>query len=224
MTAAMKEVKFNTLDETYTQISQGGATLSKYANLLFELYNNEQREEQKRLAKKEEDLINESPKGIRDENKPHNSPGILVEGKSNSRLMVRTARCCNPVPGDEIVGYITKGRGISVHRKDCSNMISLPEHEKARFIDVEWEDLKDGKSYAADICIVCADRRGIFSDISRACEDHDVRIEGVNAKSNKNETLNITLTLMLVSTQQLQKIKRTLRNVSGVMSVYRAKS
>lgn len=224
LTAAMKEVKFNTLDETYTQISQGGATLSKYANLLFELYNNEQREEQRRLAKKEEDLINESPKGIRDENKFHNSPGILVEGKSNSRLMVRTARCCNPVPGDEIVGYITKGRGISVHRRDCSNMISLPEHEKARFIDVEWEDLKDGKSYAADICIVCADRRGIFSDISRACEDHDVRIEGVNAKSNKNETLNITLTLMLVSTQQLQKIKRTLRNVSGVMSVYRAKS
>lgn len=224
LTAAAKEMKFNTLDEAYTQISQGGATLSKYANAILEMFDGEKKEEEKQLRKKEEDLINESPKKIREEKKFQQSPGILVEGSKDNRLMVRLSRCCNPVPGDEIVGFITKGRGISVHRKDCSNILSLPENERARFIDVEWEDVKDDKFYAANICVVCVDRRGIFSDISRACEDQDVRIEGVNAKSDKNETLNITLTLMLVSVQQMQKIQRNLRNVPGVMSVYRAKS
>ena len=224
LTAAAKEMKFTTLDEAYTQISQGGAVLSKFANAIFELFDGEKKEEEKQLQKKEEDLINETPKKLRETKKSQQSPGILVEGKKNDRLMIRLSRCCNPVPGDNIVGFITKGRGISVHRKDCSNILSLPDHEKARCIDVEWEDVKDDKFYAANICIVCADRRGIFSDISRACEDQDVRIEGVNAKSDKNETLNITLTLMLVSIQQMQKIQRNLRNVPGVMSVYRAKS
>ena len=144
--------------------------------------------------------------------------------KGADNLMIRVSRCCNPVPGDEIVGFITKGRGISVHRKNCSNITSLPEEEKARFIDVEWEDLKVGKSYNADICIISADRKGLFSDISRACEDLDVHISGVNAKSGKDGLVNITLTLSLAGTQQMQKVQRTLRNVSGVTNVYRARS
>ncbi|MBF1174501.1 MAG: bifunctional (p)ppGpp synthetase/guanosine-3',5'-bis(diphosphate) 3'-pyrophosphohydrolase, partial [[Eubacterium] sulci] len=150
------------------------------------------------------------------------NPGIVVKGSDN--LMIRISRCCNPVPGDEIIGFITKGRGISVHRKDCSNMTSLPENEHARFIDVEWEDLKVGKSYDADICMVTIDRRHMFSDISRACEDMDVHISGVNAKSGKNEEVNIVLTLSISSTQQMQKVLRTLRNIEGVLHVYRAKS
>ena len=145
----------------------------------------------------------------------------MVKGADN--LMIRVARCCNPVPGDEIIGFITKGRGIAVHRRDCSNIISLPEADKARFIDVEWEDPKEGKSYNADICIISADRKGIFSDISRACEDMDVHISGVNAKSGKDGTTNITLTLSISGTQQMQRVLRTLRNVQGVSNVYRAR-
>ncbi len=103
-------------------------------------------------------------------------------------------------------------------------MTSLPENEHARLIDVEWEDLKVGKSYDADICMVTIDRRHMFSDISRACEDMDVHISGVNAKSGKNEEVNIVLTLSLSSTQQMQKVLRTLRNIEGVLHVYRAKS
>lgn len=150
------------------------------------------------------------------------NPGIIVKGADN--LMIRVSRCCNPVPGDDIVGFITKGRGISVHRKDCSNITSLPEGEKARFIEVEWEDLKVGKSYNADICIAAGERKGIFSDISRACEDMDVNISGVNAKSGKDGVVNITLTLSIASTQQMQKVLRTLRNVQSVTNVYRARS
>ncbi|MEF9921886.1 MAG: ACT domain-containing protein, partial [Anaerovoracaceae bacterium] len=150
------------------------------------------------------------------------NPGIIVAGADN--LMIRVSRCCNPVPGDDIVGFITKGRGISVHRSDCSNITSLPEEEKQRFISVEWEDLKSGKSYNADVCIVGSDRKGMFSDISRTCEDMDVHISGMNAKSGKDGTVSITLTLSISSTQQMQKVLRILRNVTGVTHVYRAKS
>ena len=210
---AMKEMNIATMDEVYTQIGKGGTLLSKYANLLFGYFN----EEEKRQALLSGDGKKEKQQRVQREN-----PGIIVKGADN--LMIRVARCCNPVPGDEIVGFITKGRGISVHRKDCSNITSLPDSEKARFIEVEWEDLKIGKSYNADICIVSEDRKGIFSDISRTCEDMDVHISGVNAKSGRDETINITLTLSISSTQQMQKVLRTLRNVPGVSNVYRARS
>ena len=150
------------------------------------------------------------------------SPGIIVKGADN--LMIKLAKCCNPVPGDEIIGFITKGRGISVHRKDCSNITALPDHERARFINVEWEDLKVGKAYNTDICIIANDRKGILSDISRVCEDMDIHLSGVNAKSGRDGSLNMTITLSISSTQEMQKVLRNLRNIEGVLQVYRAKS
>ena len=221
--AAMKKMGFSSLDEAYTTISQGGTILSRFANYLLDDYKELQQEELRKQQKSEEELINEANRSNDKTVRKHrDTPGILVKGASN--LMIRVAKCCNPVPGDEIIGFITKGRGISVHRKDCSNIVSLPEHEKARFIDVEWEDLTAGKSYNAEICVLAADRKGIFSDISRTCEDQDVRIEGVNAKTDRNEVLHITLTLALTNTQQMFRIQRLLRNVEGVSSVFRPKS
>lgn len=219
MNKGMREMNIATMNELFTQISKGGTLLSKYANLLFSYFNEEKKLEQKREEEKQKKLLEKKDKLQRNQRE---NPGIIVKGADN--LMIRVSRCCNPVPGDEIVGFITKGRGISVHRKDCSNITSLPEQEKARFIDVEWEDLKVGKSYAADVCIVSVDRKGIFSDISRACEDMDVHISGVNAKSGKDATVHITLTLSISSTQQMQRVLRTLRNVQGVSNVYRARS
>ena len=209
---AMREMNISTMDEVYIQLSKGGTVLSKYANLLFSYFNEEKKQEQRKEEEKQKKF----------QQKQRENPGIVVKGADN--LMIRVARCCNPVPGDDIVGFITKGRGISVHRVDCSNITSLPEEEKARFIEVEWEDLKVGKSYNADICIAASDRKGLFSDISRTCEDMDVHISGVNAKSGKDGITHITLTLSISSTQQMQKVLRTLRNVQSVSNVYRARS
>ena len=209
------------LDEMYIQICNN-QVLSKFASLLFKYYDEEQRLAAQKEEEKFKAIIADENKKAKNNQTRRDNPGIVVKGSDN--LMIRISRCCNPVPGDEIIGFITKGRGISVHRKDCSNMTSLPENEHARFIDVEWEDLKVGKSYDADICMVTIDRRHMFSDISRACEDMDVHISGVNAKSGKNEEVNIVLTLSLSSTQQMQKVLRTLRNIEGVLHVYRAKS
>lgn len=222
LSKAMREMNIATMDEVYAQISKGGTVLSKYANLIFGYFAEDKRIEQRKEEEKQKALLANDAKKEKLDRSRRENPGIIVKGADN--LMIRVSRCCNPVPSDEIIGFITKGRGISVHRKDCSNITSLPEEEKARFIDVEWEDLKVGKAYNADICIISTDRKGMFSDISRACEDMDVHISGVNAKSGKDETVNITLTLSISSTQQMQKVLRTLRNVPGVSNVYRAKS
>ena len=219
---AFKAMNFASADEAYQQLSNGGTLVSKFCNLLFGYYS----EETKTEVKTNEEFIDEikaaEARKIKQQRRNQDSPGIIVKGADN--LMIKLAKCCNPVPGDEIIGFITKGRGISVHRCDCSNITSLPEEEKARFIEVEWEDLKVGKSYNADICIVGNDRKGMLSDISRVCEDMDIHLSGVNAKSGKDGSLTMTITLSISSTQEMQKVLRNLRNIEGVLHVYRAKS
>ena len=215
----VKENKLSGTDELYSQIANGGSYVSKVATSLFKYYNEDKKEDVKKELNEVENLIDDKAK--KEKTQVKNKVGVTVKGVDN--LMIRVSRCCNPVPGDEIVGYITKGRGISVHRKDCTNITSLPEEEKLRFIEVEW-DTTEEKSYNADITVIAEDRKGLFSDISKVCENMDVHISGVNAKSSKEKTIHIILTLSISNTAQMKKILRTLHSVSGVSEVYRAKS
>ena len=220
---AMKAMNFASSDEGFAQLASGGSLMSKFCNLLFSYYNEDNKADIKTDEAVMEDIkAAEAKRQKAAEHKKKDSPGVIVKGTDN--LMIKLARCCNPVPGDDIVGFITKGRGISVHRRDCSNVVNLPDHEKARFIEVEWVDLKAGKSYDAEICIVGSDRKGILSDISRACEDMDIHLSGVNAKTGRDGSLTMTITLSISSTQEMQKVLRNLRNIEGVTQVYRAKA
>ena len=219
---AMKAMNFATNDEGFSQLASGGTLLSKFCNLLISYYNEDNKAETKSDEEILDDIRTAEAKKQKQNRREKDTPGIIVKGADN--LMIRVAKCCNPVPGDEIIGFITKGRGISVHRKDCSNITSLPSEEKERFIEVEWEDLKMGKSYNTDICILSYDRKGILSDISRVCEDMDIHLSGVNAKSGKDGCVNMTITLSISSTQEMQKVLRNLRLIDGVIQVYRAKS
>lgn len=218
---AMKAMNFTNSDEGYVQLSNGGSLMSKFCNLLFSYYNEDNKAENKSDESIIADIKAAETRRQKADFRRKESPGVIVKGTDN--LMIKLARCCNPVPGDEIIGFITKGRGISVHRCDCSNVTNLPEQEKARFIEVEWEDLKVGKSYDADICIVGSDRKGILSDISKTCEDMDIHLSGVNAKTGRDGNLTMTITLSISSTQEMQKVLRNLRNIEGVTHVYRAK-
>lgn len=218
---AVKELNLNNQDELYSQLSHGGAFQSKVGTLLFKYYNEEkqeqiEREQHEQIASKEPD-----ERRIKEDRKRRENAGIVVEGVDN--LMIRIARCCNPVPGDDIIGFITKGRGISVHRTDCPNITSLPESEKARFIQVRWDGDKLDQTYTADVSVIARDRKGLFSAVSRVCEDMDVHIDGVNAKSSKDETINVTLTLSISSRDQIEKVLRALRSVPGVSDVFRTK-
>ncbi|NBI63195.1 bifunctional (p)ppGpp synthetase/guanosine-3',5'-bis(diphosphate) 3'-pyrophosphohydrolase [Clostridiales bacterium] len=217
---AVKELNLHNQEELYNQLSHGGSFQSKVATLLFKYFNDET---QARLEKEEKELENKSPseRKQREAQRRRENAGITVEGVDN--LMIRIARCCNPVPGDDIIGFITKGRGISVHRTDCPNITSLPEAEKARYIQVHWDQDKLDQAYTADVSIIAQDRKGLFSALSRVCEDMDVHIDGVNAKSSKDETVNVTLTLSISNKAQVEKVLRSLKNVPGVSDVFRAK-
>ena len=220
---AIKDAKFANPEEAWIQLSSGGAIVSKFANFLIEYYQEDTKQE---LPKTNEEILEEikaqEAKKSRALKKNKDNPGIVVRGADN--LMIKLAKCCNPVPGDEIIGFITKGRGISVHRCDCSNIVSLPEEEKARFIDVEWEVLEAGKSYEATITIIGTDRRGMLSDISKACDNLDVNLSGVNARTGKDGSLNMTIQLEISSTQEMDRILRALKSIEGISNVYRARS
>ncbi|QIB69458.1 bifunctional (p)ppGpp synthetase/guanosine-3',5'-bis(diphosphate) 3'-pyrophosphohydrolase [Aminipila butyrica] len=214
----VKTLNLTSQDDLFIQASYGGAFLGRSALKLIDYYHEEKQEELKRSENTLSNIaVSEKKKKHPQEKK---QIGISVKGVDN--LLIRVSRCCNPVPGDEIVGFITKGRGISVHRKDCVNVLTMPEGERSRFIEVEWDSNEINQAYNADICILSEDRKGLFSDLSRVCEDMDVHITGVNAKSAKDQIINITMTLSISNTNQMEKVLRSLRSVPGVADVYRA--
>lgn len=215
---AVKELKYHSLDDFYTQISQGGTILGKAATLIISFFK-EQKKADEEKSKNEVAAIETKPaaRAIRSK---YNDAGVRVKGIDN--LLVRVSKCCSPVPGDQIIGFITKGRGVSVHRVDCPNIVNLPESEKARFIEVEWSGGEKSISYNTDISIIAEDRKGMFADISRTCEDMDVHIAGVNARSDKDNIVHMTMTLALSDTGEIQKVLRNLKSIHGVIDVYRS--
>lgn len=212
----VKELGLRDSDELYMQISNGGTVVSNAASKLFAMYNADQEKENKKDKVDEIKVKETSTK----KNKNTSNKGIIVKGMEG--LLVRVAKCCNPVPGDEIIGYITKGRGVSVHRKDCPNMVSLPEEEKQRFIDVEWE--RDAhESYEADITVIAEDRKGLFSDLSKVCENSNTNITGVNAKTDVDGNATVSLTVVISNIGQIGKLMLAMKSIEGVYEVYRKK-
>lgn len=226
ITKVVKELGLKNPDELYTQLSSGGAILTKVTNILLKYdADNRTEEEEKSLLENLNAISEKTQKraAIQEKHKRKNEDdsGVVVEGVDN--LMIRIAKCCSPVPGDEIVGFITKGRGITVHRKDCDNLKSLPEEERARCIKVEWEDNKFDRSFNADITLVAKDQKGLLSSISKVCDDMDVNIVGINARAEKDESVKINITLAIQDKLQMEKICRSLKNIPGIMEAYRSK-
>ena len=223
---AAKNLKYATSEDMYTALSYGGVQVSKIINQLASFYEEEHKEELEKHQRSITDEVAEAEKSHkakdkksrRTSGKEHNN--VSVKGVDN--LLVRLAKCCSPVPGDEIIGFITKGRGLSVHRTDCPNIIGLPEEEKGRLIEVDWDIKKTDTTYNADIFIKSTDRKGLFSDISRVCLDMDVNIHGVNLKTNDDATVDTTMTLQITNTEQMQTVLRKLRAIEGVIDIYRS--
>ena len=155
--------------------------------------------------------------------KPHNTKskddhGILVEGETG--VMVRLAKCCNPVPGDAIVGYITRGRGVSVHRADCSNiLVNTGEYE--RMIGVYW-DLAVGNLYRVTVEVTGKDRPDLITDVMMVLSENKIKISSLNARVGKDNVAAITLTLDITNLNQLEHIMIKMRLVKNVYSVHRA--
>lgn len=215
----VKDAGLKDADEMFLNVSPGGTVLTNVASKLISMYNAELEKASKKEDKKPEEITTVKTAGGKG-GKKQNNKGVIVKGMDG--LLVRLSKCCNPVPGDEIIGYITKGRGVSVHRKDCPNMVSLPEEEKERFIDVEWEQ-NAHESYEADITIIAEDRKGLFSDISKVCENAGTDITSVNARADKDGNATVALTVMISNIGQIGKLTLAMKSIEGVYEVFRSK-
>ncbi|MEI3176464.1 MAG: bifunctional (p)ppGpp synthetase/guanosine-3',5'-bis(diphosphate) 3'-pyrophosphohydrolase [Lachnospiraceae bacterium] len=148
--------------------------------------------------------------------------GIVVKGVHD--LAVRFSRCCSPVPGDEIVGFVTRGRGISIHRTDCINIINLPEEERVRLIDAEWQAPEDdhrSETYTTEIKIFAHNRIGLSVDIARIFTEREIDITTMTARRSKQGTATITMSFDIHGVEELQRLVEKLRQVEGVMDIER---
>jgi len=145
--------------------------------------------------------------------------GVIIEGVDN--LLIRLSRCCNPVPGDDIVGYITKGRGISVHRKDCPN-VQLPESEQNRLIEVDWEDTANtGQQYDTELVVEGYNRNGLLNEVLNVINSTTKSLNSVNGKVDANKMATISVNIGIMNTQQLDFIVDKIKQIPDVYSVRR---
>ena len=206
----LEKYQYNNIDDMYASIGFGGLSDKKVIARLLNEYRKEHEEED--LEQKIEELSQAKPSKI----KPSKT-GVYVKGIEN--CLVKLSKCCNPLPGDEIIGYITKGRGVSVHRKDCINLKDLVGQEN-RMIDVYWvQDVK--ASYTVEIEIFANDRTGLLRDVIKQIENYKIKIMGVNTRTNKDNTAILDMTLETADIDNLNKLMKALRNVESVYDVYR---
>ncbi len=151
------------------------------------------------------------------------SNGIVVKGIHD--VAVRFSRCCSPVPGDEIVGFVTRGRGVSIHRTDCINVINLPEDERVRLIDAEWQQAEgsDGnrERYSTEIQIYANNRIGIFVDISKVFTEKQIDITSINVRTSKQGKATIIMTFDIHGKDELNRLTDKIRQVEGVLDIER---
>ena len=216
---AVKRYNIHNMEDLYAAIGIGQISASAYISKLKE-ENNFEKHNVENLNKTIDEHISKSDKSNTN-NKAASSYGVTVKGVSN--LMVRFARCCNPVPGDEIQGYITKGRGVSIHRSDCSNLKSLINFDAGKVVEVSW-GLSKGAAYVAEIQVKAEDRVGILSDIMIIITESKLPLNALNAKSSKGNIAMINIKVKIDSIEQLKELMRKIRRLKGVMDVYRMNS
>ena len=139
-------------------------------------------------------------------------------------MAVRFSKCCNPVPGDEIVGFVTRGRGMSIHRTDCVNMLHLSAAERERLIDAEWEDPADtegGGQYLAELKMYANDRQGLLMDLSKVFTEAKIDVKSMNVRTSKKGTATIDMGFIVQGREELNAVIEKLRQVESVLDIER---
>jgi guanosine-3',5'-bis(diphosphate) 3'-pyrophosphohydrolase len=210
----LKKYNFNTIDDFYASVGFGGFNPGKMINGLKEEY-------KKTLSLEElaDPKFQTHKDGKAQKKKKINETGILVKGIDN--CLVRLSRCCNPVPGDSIIGYVTQGRGVSVHRTDCINLSALPDKEN-KLIEVEW--ISAGNLvYEGDIAIRAYDRPALLVEVADTIGEEHLSIQSLNARTTKDNIAIINMTIRITDTDQLETIIRRISKIQGVFEVSRKK-
>lgn len=221
---AMKDAaqRFNMPSEQDMLAAVGFGELSAFT--LVNRLTEKARKERDKVKQEEvmETVEQKAPKKEVNKMKIRHEGGIVIEGADN--LLIRISHCCNPVPGDEIIGYITKGRGISVHRNDCPNAKMTEENEN-RFIEVEWEDRGNANiDYETELMVEGYNRSGLLNEVLHVVNSTTKNLTSVNGKVDKNKIAVITLKIGIQNLSQLDKIVDKIKNIPDVYSVRRVTS
>ncbi len=209
-----KRYSVQSYDDVCAMVGFGGLSTVQVLNRLIDEYKKQHRSEE--LATQ----LTEQPSEAQPQPKRAStaSNGVIVKGESG--MLVRFARCCSPLPGDKIIGYITRGRGVSVHRADCPSLKDAGM-EQERLIEVEWEDQNPSGTYEAEIRIVCYNRTGLLAELSVMFASMDVPVSAISARALKDNTFLFNISLVIKNTQQLAKIIRDLQKWPDIIEVNR---
>jgi GTP pyrophosphokinase len=217
MNTIMRKYGFHDWDSVLAAIGHGGLKEGQIINKMMEYYDRDHKKEmtnEEVLAAIAENAPNSKIHEVRSKN------GIIVKGVTD--VSVRFSKCCSPVPGDEIVGFVTRGRGISIHRTDCINVINLPEIERARIIDADWQNQEEaGGKYFAEINIYATNRNGLLVDISRVLTEKNIDILSMHTRVNKQGVATMQTSFEITSREELNHIIDKLRAVDSVLDIER---
>ena len=202
--------RYQSAKEMYAAIGYGGLQLARILPKLKEEYTRLKATEPKPLP-------------TVDIKRVHSSDGVVVEGIGD--VAVRFSKCCSPVPGDEIIGFVTRGRGVTIHRTDCINVINLSNEERGRLINAEWDTQfakgESNTSYLAELKVVANDRVGLIVEISRQLADDDISVKGFNVRTTKDMQAILNVTIEIKTKEQLERVVTRLKNLRDVTEVER---
>ena len=216
----MQRYAFRDWDSVLASIGHGGLKEGQVINKMIE-----EREKKTRKEVTDTNILDglSEMSGNKAEVSKKSKGGIMVKGIHD--VAVRFSRCCSPVPGDEIVGYVTRGRGVSIHRTDCVNIINLPSEERTRLIEAEWQQPEDDSStkerYTTEIQIYANNRIGMFVDISKVFTERQIDITSMNVRTSKQGKATIIMTFDIHGIEELNRLTDKLRQIDGVIDIER---
>ena len=218
MTVIMRKYGFRDWEAVLAAIGHGGLKEGQIVNKMVEMYDKDHPKvvsDEEIIAAVEENAQAQRTNHMRSKN------GITVKGIHD--VAVRFSKCCSPLPGDEIVGFVTRGRGVSIHRTDCVNVINLPEIETSRLIDAEWEDTEEnsGEKYVAEIKIFANNRNGLLADVSKALTEKNINILALNTRANKQNVATMSITFEISGKDELIRVIDKMRSIEGGVDIER---
>ena len=214
--SVMRKYGFRDWDSVLAAIGHGGLKEGQVFNKLVEAY---ERENQKNLT--DEQVLEAASDSQEKLHIPKNKGGIVVKGIHD--VAVRFSKCCSPIPGDEIVGFVTRGRGITIHRTDCVNVLNMSEADRTRLIEAEWQpvDNKGTEKYMAEIQVYANNRTGLLVDLSKIFTERKIDMRTINSRTSKQEKATISISFEIGSKEELASLVAKIRQVESVIDVER---
>lgn len=213
----IRKYGFHDWNSCLATVGHGGLKESQIVNRMYDEYRKDHP-----ITLTDQEVLEAVGENKQEDMPKHSKSGIVVKGLYD--VAVHFSKCCSPVPGDEIVGFVTRGRGVSIHRTDCVNILHLSDMERVRLIEAEWQEGADKEQfgeYHAEIKIFCHDRSGLLVDITKVFTEAEINISGIHSKTSKQGIATIDVAFQTKGRGQITKIVEKIRQIESVMDVER---